>query len=74
MNRQPPGLIPAVPPFRITMIGLTFETRSPQSGRSTACRGIVDGVEKPMIKKGYIRVPDGAGLGITTRSNDRLWS
>jgi L-alanine-DL-glutamate epimerase-like enolase superfamily enzyme len=26
---------------------------------------IVDGVEKPIINKGYIKVPDGPGLGIT---------
>jgi L-alanine-DL-glutamate epimerase-like enolase superfamily enzyme len=26
---------------------------------------IVDGVEKPIVRKGYIQVPDGPGLGIT---------
>jgi L-alanine-DL-glutamate epimerase-like enolase superfamily enzyme len=32
---------------------------------SPAWGDIVDGIEKPIINKGYTRVPDGPGLGFT---------
>ncbi len=49
---------------------------------------LVNGIEKPIVNKGFITVPDKPGLGVTlepdflqpttqwnnNRSNDRLWS
>jgi len=38
-------------------------SEEPAGGRKSA--GLVEGIEKPIINKGYIMVPDKPGLGIT---------